>query len=166
MQRYVVMGVSGCGKTSVGAAVAGRLNALFIDGDDLHPRANIDKMSRGEALTDDDREPWLIEVGQRLAKARVPMVIGCSALKRSYRDTIRREAGGPVCFLHLKGSYDVLSQRMQNRPGHFMPTTLLDSQLAALEPLGADEAAIEIDIDQPFDQVVDRLAARIKEDCL
>lgn len=157
------MGVSGCGKTSVGSAVADKLGMRFYDGDELHPPANIRKMSRGVPLTDVDRTPWLVMIGERLAAVEEPVVIGCSALKRTYRDIIRGRAGEPVCFLHLEGSRDVLFERMTNRPGHFMPVSLLGSQLATLEPPEPDEIAVTVDIDQPFDQLVDALVARIRE---
>ncbi|MDE2914637.1 MAG: gluconokinase [Paracoccaceae bacterium] len=161
--KFVVMGVSGCGKSSVGAAIAECLGTRYIDGDDLHPLANIMKMSRGEPLTDADRAPWLVMIGQRLAAIDGTVVIGCSALKRTYRDITRGNTGEPVCFLHLTGSRDVLSERMSNRSGHFMPVSLLDSQLATLEPPDPDEMAMTADIDQPFDQLVDTLVAKIRE---
>jgi len=163
MKHYVVMGVSGCGKSSVGAAVAAQINAQFVDADDLHPRSNIEKMARGEPLNDTDRHPWLIAVGRQMVGATTPMIVGCSALRRVYRDIIRQEAHAPVCFLHLKGSRAVLETRMQSRPGHFMPPSLLDSQLETLEPPQADEDAIEIDIDQPFDHLVAASVARMSE---
>ena len=159
----MVMGVSGCGKSSVGAAVAKKLGMQFSDGDELHPRANVRKMSRGVPLTDADRAPWLVKIGQRLAEVDGPVVIGCSALKRVYRDVIRERTGEPVCFLHLEGSREVLFKRMSNRPGHFMPVSLLGSQLATLEPPEPDEIAISVDIDQPFDQLVDALVGKIRE---
>ncbi len=161
--KFVVMGVSGCGKSSVGAAVAERLGIGYIDGDDLHPSENVEKMSRGEPLTDADRAPWLVRVGQRLAEIDGPVVIGCSALKRAYRDTIRDNAAESLCFLHLEGSKETLAERMANRSGHFMPASLLESQLATLEPPGPDETAITADIDQPFDKLVDALVAEIRE---
>ncbi len=161
--RYVVMGVSGCGKSSVGAAVAERIGAVFLDGDDLHPPANIAKMASGEPLTDEDRAPWLRKVGAALSDITQPTMIGCSALRRAYRDIIRDTAGNPVRFLLLDGSREVLMQRMSTRPGHFMPTTLLDSQLATLEHPGADEGAFVFDIDQPFDALVDQMVTRIQE---
>ena len=161
--KFVVMGVSGCGKSSVGAAVAERLGMHYTDGDELHPPKNIAKMSSGMPLTDADRAPWLVKVGQRLAAIDGSVVIGCSALKRSYRDIIRGSAGEPVCFLHLAGSREVLAERMLNRSGHFMPVSLLESQLATLEPPGRDERAITADIDQPFDRLVDLLVAKIRE---
>lgn len=161
--KFVAMGVSGCGKSSVGAAVAKELGITYIDGDDLHPPENIAKMSRGIPLTDADRAPWLVRVGQRLAAFDGPVVIGCSALKRSYRDIVRDKAGESVCFLHLEGSRETLSERMAKRSGHFMPVSLLESQLATLEPPGLGETAITADIDQPFDQLVDSLVTKIRE---
>ena len=161
--RMVLMGVAGSGKSSVGEALARRTGALYSDGDDLHPRENIEKMSRGEALTDTDRWPWLTRVGERLAGATKPLIVGCSALKRIYRDHIRQEAGGPVVFVHLSGSRAVIAARMGTRTGHFMPTTLLDSQFAALEPPGPDENAVTIDIDQPLDAVVDAILAALRD---
>jgi len=153
MQRIVIMGVSGCGKSSVGAALSGALGIPYRDGDDLHPPANVAKMRAGEALTDADRWPWLDRVAGELARL-APVIVGCSALRRSYRDRIRAGAGGPVCFVHLAGSREVIAARMAARSGHFMPTSLLDSQFATLEPPGPDEAAITIDIDQPMERLV------------
>lgn len=150
----VVMGVAGCGKSSVGAALAARLGASYLDGDDLHPPANIARMAQGQPLTDDDRWPWLALVGQALAQAGGPLIIGCSALKRAYRDRIRAEAGAEVCFIHLAGTPEVIGARMAARQGHFMPPALLASQFAALEPPGPDEGAVSVDIDQPLDAVI------------
>ena len=155
------MGVAGCGKSTVGQAVAARIGAVFIDGDDLHPKANIAKMSAGTPLTDDDRWPWLDRVGVALAQARGRALIGCSALRRAYRDRIRAAAARPVGFLHLAGSRSVIEGRMHLRRGHFMPLALLDSQFATLEPLHPDEHGLAIDIDRSFDAVVEALAAAI-----
>jgi gluconokinase len=162
MRCFVIMGVSGCGKSSVGAAVAAAIGAGFIDGDDLHPDDNIAKMARGEPLTDADRAPWLDRVGQALHDAPGRCIIGCSALKRSYRDRIAAAAGEPVMFLHLSGNRDVLLARMSRRQGHFMPVSLLDSQLATLEPLQDDECFARTDIDQPFEAVVSNLVEKIR----
>lgn len=156
-QRIVVMGVCGCGKTTVGESLSRALGFLFRDGDELHPKANVDKMSAGTPLTDDDRWPWLALVGQALADP--PSIIGCSALKRSYRDTINREAGGPVAYLHLAGSRAVIERRMGAREGHFMPTSLIDSQFAALEPPAADEWSVTVDIDQSLPDLLDAAIA-------
>ena len=148
--NYVVMGVSGCGKSTVGAAFAAAIGGRFVDGDDLHPPENVAKMSAGVPLTDADRWPWLTQVGAALTGN---VVVGCSALKRAYRDRIRAVAG-PVRFLHLAGSREVIAARMAARPGHFMPLELLDSQFAALEPLAADEDGVTVDIDQSLDALV------------
>jgi len=152
-RRFVLMGVSGCGKTSVGIELARRCDVQFIDGDDLHPPANIAKMSAGQPLTDADRAPWLADVGRALAAAEGQVIIGCSALKRQYRDWIRAEVDAPVCFLHLDAPKEVLQARVSNRPGHFMPPALLDSQYDALEPLGPDETGHRIDITGAFSDV-------------
>ena len=163
--RIVVMGVSGCGKSSVGIALAEALGARFIDGDDLHPEANKAKMSAGIPLDDDDRWPWLDLVSKVLAESApagsTGTVVACSALKRSYRERIL--AGAPnTFFIHLDGSREILEQRLGNRTGHFMPATLLDSQLATLEPLGSDEPGAVIDIDQPISQIIALAQALIK----
>jgi len=156
------MGVAGCGKSTVGAALADRLGAVYLDGDDLHPAANIAKMSAGTPLTDSDRRPWLDLVGGALSDSEGICLIGCSALKRAYRDRIRAAAGGPVGFLHLAGSRAVIEDRMSQREGHFMPVALLDSQFATLEVLEPDENGVVVDIDQPLDAVVGELVARIR----
>ncbi|MEH6774514.1 MAG: gluconokinase [Cereibacter changlensis] len=150
--RLVLMGVAGSGKTSVGQALAARIGIAYRDGDDLHPPGNIARMARGEPLTDEDRWPWLARVGQALA-AEEALILGCSALKRAYRDRIR-DAAGEVIFVHLSGSRRVIAARMRAREGHFMPASLLDSQFAALEPPGPDEASVTVDIDQPVEAVV------------
>jgi carbohydrate kinase (thermoresistant glucokinase family) len=144
IMRMVVMGVSGCGKTSVGEAIAEALAVQFVDGDDLHPEANKVKMGAGIPLDDEDRWPWLDKVGEVLAGAD-GAVVACSALKRVYRDRIRAAAPGTV-FVHLKGTRELLWERMSARQNHFMPVSLLDSQLAILEPLQADEAGVTLDI--------------------
>ena len=141
----VVMGVASCGKTTVGAALAERLGCRFIEGDRLHSQSNIAKMSAGTPLTDADRWPWLEQVGLALA-GQGGAIAACSALKRAYRDAITKAAGRPVFFIHLHGSRAVLERRIAERKGHFMPASLLDSQLATLEMPGADERAITIDI--------------------
>ena len=151
-RRVVIMGVSGCGKSSVGARLAARLGLNYRDGDDLHPPENVAKMRAGMPLTDGDRWPWLDRVGQVLL-AEAPVIVGCSALKRAYRDRIRTAAGGPVTFVHLAGSQEVIAARMALRQGHYMPLSLLDSQFAALEPPAAEEA-ITVSIDQPLEAIV------------
>ena len=151
-RRVLIMGVSGCGKSSVGARLAARLGLNYRDGDDLHPPENVAKMRAGMPLTDGDRWPWLDRVGQVLL-AEAPVIVGCSALKRAYRDRIRTAAGGPVTFVHLAGSQEVIAARMALRQGHYMPLSLLDSQFAALEPPAAEEA-ITVSIDQPLEAIV------------
>jgi len=163
IRRIVLMGVAGCGKSAVGAALAARLGAAYLDGDDLHPQANIDKMSRGAALSDEDRWPWLTLVGEKLAAPDGILVLGCSALKRRYRDHIRKEAGAPVLFVHLAGSRKLIAARMAARAGHFMPASLIDSQFAALEPPEKDEHAMTIDIDRPPERIVDDIVTHLEE---
>lgn len=162
-RRIVLMGVAGSGKSVVGTALANHIGSVYIDGDDLHPAANIAKMSRGEPLTDEDRWPWLGLVGQKLAgSAGNTVIIGCSALKRRYRDHIRAEAGGPVTFVHLTGDKALIASRMSARSGHFMPMTLIDSQFAALEPPDADEGAITVDIDNSLERIVEMIAEELE----
>ena len=123
----VVMGVSGSGKSTVGAALAQRLRVPYADADDFHPPANVEKMSSGEALDDDDRYPWLEAIGEWLATHPGGGVMSCSALKRKYRDQLREHCG-EIEFLHLYGSTEVIGKRQASRPGHFMPASLLESQ--------------------------------------
>jgi gluconokinase len=151
-RRLVIMGVSGCGKSSVGAGLGEQLGIPYRDGDDLHPPANVDKMRAGVPLTDADRWPWLDRVAEVL-RDDAPVIVGCSALRRVYRDRIRVGAGGPVTFVHLAGDRAVIAERMAARTGHYMPTTLLDSQFATLEPPGVDEA-MTVDIDQPLPAIL------------
>ena len=145
----VVMGVSGSGKSTVGAALAARLGWDFGEGDELHPPDNVAKMAAGRPLDDADRWPWLHRVrqwiGARLDTGRSG-VVSCSALRRGYRDVLRRDG---VVFVYLAGSAEVLGDRLAHRSGHFMPATLLSSQLATLEPPGADERAITVPITDP-----------------
>lgn len=155
----VVMGVSGSGKSTVGAALAQRLRVPFADADDFHPPANIAKMTAGHPLDDDDRYPWLEAIGEWLAEHPGGGVMSCSALKRKYRDQLRQHCAG-VRFLHLRGTAEVIARRQASRPGHFMPATLLASQFATLEPLDADEHGISIDVDQSIDAIVDSFVAR------
>jgi gluconokinase len=148
------MGVSGSGKSTVGAALARRLRVPFVDADTLHPPANIAKMAAGEPLDDDDRYPWLERVGDWLAAHRDGGVAGCSALKRAYRDQLRAHCPG-VTFLHLSGSAELIGGRLAARTDHFMPAALLRSQLDTLEPLGPDEAGMTVDIGPGVDAIVD-----------
>jgi gluconokinase len=150
----VVMGVSGSGKSTVGAALSQRLRVPFADADDFHPQANIEKMSAGHALDDNDRRPWLEAIGIWLVEHPQGGVMSCSALKRKYRDQLRHHAHG-VAFLLLHGSPDVIRKRQASRPGHFMPASLLNSQFATLEQLAPDELGVTIDVDQSVDAIVE-----------
>jgi gluconokinase len=149
----VVAGVSGSGKSTVGERLADALGAPFVDGDALHPPANVAKMAAGTPLTDDDRWPWLAVVGRTLADSGpAGMVVACSALRRVYRAAILAEAPGAV-FVLLDGSRELLSQRIGARVGHFMPPSLLQSQLALLEPLAPDEPGIRVGISGTPDEI-------------
>lgn len=151
MRQIVVMGVSGCGKSLIGAALAEAAGLQFIDGDALHPPENIEKMRRAEPLTDEDRAPWLDRVGAELAKG--DKVIACSALRRTYRDRIRSVAP-EVKFLYLHGTPEVLLQRVTGRDGHFMPPALLSSQLATLDVPTEDEPHFVAQITEHPEKVV------------
>ena len=157
----VVMGVSGSGKSTVGAALAQRLRVPFADADDFHPPASIAKMTAGVPLDDDDRHPWLETIGDWLAEHPAGGVMSCSALKRTYRDQLRRHRTD-VEFLHLSGSADVVARRQASRPGHFMPASLVNSQFETLEPLEPDEAGITIDVEQSVDSIVDEYVSRTR----
>lgn len=161
--KLVIMGVSGCGKTTVGAALAVALAGTYVDGDDLHPAKNIAKMSTGTPLHDADRWPWLDRVAEALTSRHETTIIGCSALKRAYRNRIRAKAGEPVLFVHLSGTREEIARRMENRPGHFMPASLLDSQFAALEDPQPDEYAVTIAIDHPLVEILKKLDGIFEE---
>lgn len=161
MSRFVVMGVSGCGKSHIGALFAKTAGLSFIDGDDLHPQANIDKMARGEPLTDLDRAPWLDLIGQALQTNET--VIACSALKRTYRRQINDAAGHGVTFLFLRGQEATLHARMTTREGHFMPPGLLQSQLATLEPPMPEERHVTADIEMTPSDIVAVFQTGLKE---
>jgi gluconokinase len=158
--RIIIMGVSGCGKSAVGAGLSALMHIPYHDGDDLHPSANVAKMRAGVALTDADRWPWLDRVAQMLA-LHAPVIIGCSALRRVYRDRLRAGAGGAVQVIHLAGDRAVIAGRMAARTGHYMPTSLLDSQFATLEPPDQDEA-LTVHIDQPVASIIATIAAHLK----
>jgi gluconokinase len=152
----VVMGVSGTGKTTIGTLLAARLGVPYAEGDDFHPQANIDKMSTGTPLDDADRWPWLDAIGAWAhGRAGLGGVVSCSALKRSYRDRLRASAPG-ITFVHLTGDRKLIESRMAHRQGHFMPAALLDSQFATLQPLGADEAGIAVDVSGSPEEITER----------
>jgi gluconokinase len=160
----VVMGVTGAGKSTVGSLLAEKLNRLLIEGDSLHPPANIEKMSHGTPLSDADRLPWLKAIAARIdfaRKQRQPIVVTCSALKRSYRD-ILTDGHDDVGFVYLKGSKDLIAGRLAARKGHFMPPQLLDSQMAALQEPAADEPSIDVAIDGSPDDIVRTIVERFK----
>jgi gluconokinase len=159
--RIVVMGVSGSGKTRIGSALAQRLNVEYADGDAFHSPGNLAKMAAGKPLDDADRWPWLEAIGQYLTRhAGLGAVVSCSALKRSYRDVLRRAAPDLVC-VHLAGERDLIARRIAARRGHFMPASLLDSQIASLEPLQPDELGFSVDILPPPEAIVDGIVARL-----
>lgn len=155
----IIMGVQGSGKSTIGAALAQRLNIDFIDGDDLHPRANKDKMAGGTPLTDEDRVPWLKTIGQTIAdgtaKGRVT-IVACSALKRWYRELLR-SSDPSLVFVHLVGEKGLLADRLAHRDHEYMPTTLLDSQIDTLEPLAEWEHGIAISVEQSPAAIVDEV---------
>lgn len=160
----VVMGVCGCGKTTIGRKLAVRLEAAFVEGDELHPASNKEKMSAGIPLDDADREPWLDAIAAKAAGLLTVapcVVVSCSALKRSYRDRLRT-ADSDVKLVHLTGTRSLLQSRMNERRGHFMPAGLLDSQLTTLQVPEADEAAINLDIAGHPDAIVERARAFLK----
>jgi len=164
-RAYVVMGVAGSGKTTVAALLAGRLGASFAEGDDFHSPENVAAMAAGRPLQDADRWPWLRSIRDWLAgelAAGRSAVVPCSALRRGYRELLA-EAGpaGAVRFVHLTGSTELLRARIQGRAGHFMKPEMLDSQLATLEPLAADEPGFAVDVAPGADQVVDEILGRV-----
>jgi len=159
----VLMGVSGCGKTTVAQILAERLHWAFEEGDALHPPANVAKMAAGHPLDDADRAPWLAKVADWV-DARLDAgesgVITCSALKRAYRELIDRR-GARVAFVYLHGSRELIASRLAGRHGHFMPSTLLDSQFATLEEPGPDEPAIRVEVGEPPAAIADDIVAAL-----
>ncbi len=162
----IVMGVSGCGKTSVGERLADALHCRFIEGDSLHPPANIEKMSAGIPLGDDDRSPWLDIIGGLIGGSVARgerVIVSCSALKKIYRDRLRTAAGGRLAFVYLEGSRAVFEKRLQARAGHFMPASLLDSQFAALEPPTGEPDVVTVDVDMTVDAMAGKALAGLQE---
>jgi gluconokinase len=159
----IVMGVSGSGKSTVAASLAERLDWRYEDGDKFHPRSNVEKMSAGQPLTDDDRLPWLRAIAaeiDRVARACGQVVIACSALKRSYRNVLTN-GRNDVLFIYLDGSHELIAKRLAQRKGHFMPPGLLDSQFKTLELPTAEENAIAVSIDAPVIAIVDDIVAKL-----
>jgi gluconokinase len=159
----IVMGVSGSGKSTVAKGLSTVLGWEFAEGDAFHPESNVAKMSSGTPLTDEDRWPWLEAIGEWISGKESrgeSAVVTCSALRRVYRDLLRR--GRPhVRFLHVTAESDVILDRMEHRPGHYMPPSLLPSQLATLEPLGDDEPGVVISNEGSAAQVLDRALAAL-----
>jgi carbohydrate kinase (thermoresistant glucokinase family) len=153
---FVLMGVSGSGKTSVGREVASRCHAPFLEGDDYHPRANVEKMSAGIPLTDADRVPWIAAIAVAVNECPAnDVVLACSALTNAVRNKLRAEVQRECVFIHLKANPEIIRERLKKRTGHYMRSHMLDSQLAALE---AAEHAIEVDASRPLNVVVDEVA--------
>jgi gluconokinase len=162
----VLMGVSGCGKSTVAALLAGELDWPFEEGDSLHPQANIDKMAAGHALDDEDRWPWLEKVAEWVEECLDEGrsgIITCSSLKRSYRDIINRRGHG-VEFVYLAGSKELISERLAARHGHFMPSSLLDSQFATLEEPTADEPSIRVEVGPAAHVIADQIREMLQLD--
>lgn len=157
----IVMGVSGAGKSTIAKRLAERLNCDLLEGDSLHPPANVEKMSRGIPLVDEDRLPWLEAIAARIDAARHskrPIVVTCSALKRAYRTTLAG-ANDDVGFIYLKGAKELIAARLAARKNHFMPAQLLDSQFAALQEPAADEAAVMVAIEPTPEEIVESIMA-------
>ncbi|MGD8427771.1 MAG: gluconokinase [Balneolaceae bacterium] len=158
---YILMGVSGSGKTLIGQKLSNYLGIPFYDGDDFHPDSNIKKMKNGHPLNDDDRIPWLKILARKICEwNNGGAVLACSALKKSYRDLLRAEnPDDRICFIYLRGSFPLIAERLSGRPEHFMPDELLESQFKALEE---PEGAIIVSIDQPPDEVVQQIVNHLK----
>ena len=160
---YVIMGVCGAGKSLIGASLSRQLDVAFVEGDDLHPPDNVKRMAAGIPLTDDDRYGWLLAIAARLRAAKrtgTGLVVSCSALKRKYRELLRTAGDADVRFVYLAGSRALLSERIANRLGHFMPSSLLDSQLSILEEPSPDERAWVCDIAEAPGAIVADLVTR------
>ena len=158
----IVMGVAGCGKSTVGALLAARIGAGFVDGDSVHTPEAVAKMAAGHPLTDEDRWPWLDRIGAHLAdEGRYPggLVVACSALRRRYRDRLRSAAGNGLAFVFLEGNIELIRTRLAARQGHYMPPSLLDSQFAALEPPLGERHVLAVSIDKTPSEIAD-IAAR------
>lgn len=164
LAAIVVMGVSGCGKSTVGALLAERLGWSFEDGDSFHPPANVEKMRAGTPLTDEDRWPWLAAIAARIASAREGgegVVVACSALKRSYRDALR-DGHADIRFLHLTGEPALIMARQAARQGHYMPASLVASQFATLEPPDTEADVIDLDVDPEPPVIVQKALAALR----
>ena len=165
-RMFILMGVAGCGKSSIGAAVADATGGIFMDGDAFHPPSNIEKMSKGHPLSDEDRWPWLKRIGETARTSAEQndglVFMGCSALKKAYRDHITASADEAVTFIFLKGSRELIAKRMAARTGHFMPTSLLDSQFETLEPPDETELAFTVDIGASLEEITAFIVEKIR----
>ena len=160
----VLMGVSGCGKSTVGAALAERLYKPFVDADDFHPKINLEKMSSGIPLDNDDRWPWLECVGEALGeycRCEGMVICACSALRREYREYLEKVAGEPILFVYLNGSAEIISRRLCLRSDHFMTSELLESQFAILQPPSVEENVLSVDIDISVSKLIDHIYEQI-----
>tara|TARA_B100000963_G_scaffold142933_1_gene124429 strand:+ start:932 stop:1414 length:483 start_codon:yes stop_codon:yes gene_type:complete len=158
------MGVCGCGKTSVGGLLATNTEGVFIDADSFHPPKNVEKMSAGVPLNDQDRKKWLIAIGQAIKahEGPWPLFFGCSALKRKYRNLIDFEADGQVItYIHLDGNKELIGERMKKREGHFMKAQMIDSQFQDLEKLQSDEKGITVNVEPGLDKVCENILDEI-----
>lgn len=158
------MGVCGCGKTSVGGLLATNTEGTFIDADSFHPPKNVEKMSAGVPLNDQDRKKWLIAIGQAIKthEGPWPLFFGCSALKRKYRNLIDFEADGQeITYIHLDGDKELIRERMNKREGHFMKAQMIDSQFQDLEKLQSDEKGITVNVKPGLDKVCRRILDEI-----
>ncbi|MGI9434662.1 MAG: gluconokinase [Geminicoccaceae bacterium] len=164
VQAVVVMGVCGTGKTTVGQMLSDKLGCPFLEGDSFHPPENVEKMRAGLALDDNDRWPWLNRLGRAMAKAKrqeANVITACSALKRSYRDRLRHHVGSDTLFVLLHSDPALLRDRLTKRADHYMPPSLLDSQLAILEQPDSNECAISLDAALPPDVLMERIEREI-----
>jgi len=159
----VLMGSTGCGKTTIGTELARQMDAVFIEGDDHHSAENKAKMNAGIALNDEDRWPWLQQLGEEIARREGPVVVSCSALRKVYREHIARNAKEPVLFVYLHGSKDLLASRLRARHDHFMNVDLLDSQLETLEAPDNSEFSFTVDIDQTVQAIVEDIKVQLRE---
>ena len=158
------MGVCGCGKTSVGGLLATNTEGVFIDADSFHPPKNVEKMSTGVPLNDQDRKKWLIAIGQAIKahEGPWPLFFGCSALKRKYRNLIDSEAGGQeITYIHLDGDKELIRERMKKREGHFMKAQMIESQFQDLEKLQSDEKGITVNVESGLDKVCENILDEI-----
>jgi len=156
------MGTTGCGKSTIGSALAAELNAKYLEGDDFHSAQSKSKMAAGIPLTDDDRWPWLQTLSEAMSDCNGKAVTSCSSLKRAYRDFITRNANEPVLFVYLHGTRELLASRLSERQNHFMNTGLLDSQLETLEQPQGDEFSFSVDIDASVSDIVDKIVQTIE----